>query len=167
MSVKTLYRHLKLASDIPIRCPLCNEHMTVHHFLSPPCLGKSSFAISQTVPFLQRRGTLGVRRKKSSRQCEACGGMLKTVRDYREGRIAWMEDETEEEEEEEEEMTSAEVCDCKKFESTPHQMLGRRKERMNEYVGFYDSLFENPDWWRCDDPVEFTEASGKDVYGIL
>ncbi|GFT29280.1 hypothetical protein NPIL_225411 [Nephila pilipes] len=32
MSVKTLYRHLKLASDIPIRCPLCNEPMTVHHF---------------------------------------------------------------------------------------------------------------------------------------
>ncbi|GFT49784.1 uncharacterized protein NPIL_143161 [Nephila pilipes] len=79
-----------------------------------------------------------------------------------------MEDETEEEEEEEE-VTSAEVCDCKKFESTPHQMLGHRKERMNEYVGFYDSVFENPDWWRCDDPVGFTEASGlgKDVYGIL
>ncbi|GFT04540.1 hypothetical protein NPIL_423131 [Nephila pilipes] len=32
MSVKTLYRHLKLASDIPIRCPLCNEPMTVNHF---------------------------------------------------------------------------------------------------------------------------------------
>ncbi|GFU08242.1 hypothetical protein NPIL_627911, partial [Nephila pilipes] len=32
MSVKTLYRHLKLASDIPIRCPLCNEPMTVHRF---------------------------------------------------------------------------------------------------------------------------------------
>ncbi|GFU28113.1 uncharacterized protein NPIL_187921 [Nephila pilipes] len=30
-------------------------------------------------------------------------------------------------------------------------------------------MFENPDWWRCDDPVEFTEASGlgKDAYGIL
>ncbi|GFT83586.1 uncharacterized protein NPIL_106641 [Nephila pilipes] len=77
-----------------------------------------------------------------------------------------MEDETEEEEEE---VTSEEVCECKNFESIPHQMLGRRKERMNEYVGFYDSVFENPDWWRCDDPVEFTEASGlgKDVYGIL
>ncbi|GFT05703.1 hypothetical protein NPIL_531111 [Nephila pilipes] len=32
MSARTLYNHLKLASDIPIRCPLCNEHMTVHHF---------------------------------------------------------------------------------------------------------------------------------------
>ncbi|GFT85349.1 hypothetical protein NPIL_70391 [Nephila pilipes] len=79
-----------------------------------------------------------------------------------------MEDETEEDDEEEE-ATSAEVFECKKLESTPLQMLGRRKERMNEYVGFYDSVFENSDWWRCDDPVEFTEASGlgKDVYGIL
>ncbi|GFT50030.1 uncharacterized protein NPIL_366301 [Nephila pilipes] len=48
-------------------------------------------------------------------------------------------------------------------------MFGRRKKRMNEYVGFYGSIFENLDWWRCDDPVGFNEASslGKDVYGIL
>ncbi|GFS76673.1 hypothetical protein NPIL_340651 [Nephila pilipes] len=32
MSVKTLYRHLKLASDIPIQCPICSERMTVNHF---------------------------------------------------------------------------------------------------------------------------------------
>ncbi|GFS35467.1 hypothetical protein NPIL_688421 [Nephila pilipes] len=32
MSARTLYNHLKLASDIPIRCPLCNEPMTVNHF---------------------------------------------------------------------------------------------------------------------------------------
>ncbi|GFT37527.1 hypothetical protein NPIL_514021 [Nephila pilipes] len=58
---------------------------------------------------------------------------------------------------------------CKSFESTLHQMFGRRKEKMNEYVGFYNCVFEKPDWWWCDDPLEFTVASdlGKDVYGIV
>ncbi|GFU28386.1 uncharacterized protein NPIL_173231 [Nephila pilipes] len=54
-----------------------------------------------------------------------------------------MDDETEDEEEE---MASAEASEFKKFESTLHQIFGRRKERLNEYVGFYDSVFENPDW---------------------
>ncbi|GFT77691.1 uncharacterized protein NPIL_628261 [Nephila pilipes] len=61
------------------------------------------------------------------------------------------------------------TCECQKFESTPHQTFGRRKERMNEYVRYYDSVFEKPDWWLCDEPGEFTEESGlcKYVYSIL
>ncbi|GFU58855.1 hypothetical protein NPIL_231051 [Nephila pilipes] len=38
-----------------------------------------------------------------------------------------------------------ETCECKKFESTPHQMFGRRMERLNEYVRFYDSILEKHD----------------------
>ncbi|GFT65891.1 uncharacterized protein NPIL_605461 [Nephila pilipes] len=168
MLARTLYNHLKSSADIPIRCPICSERMTVNHFY--------------------QRHALENHRLQSRKQCVFCKGLkswahgeknrpdnvkhvvkcLKRFVIVARDESPGMEDETEEEEEEEE-VTSAEVCECKKFESTPHQMLGRRKERMNEYVGFYDSVFENPDWWRCDDPVEFTEASGlgKDVYGIL
>ncbi|GFU53052.1 hypothetical protein NPIL_264541 [Nephila pilipes] len=32
MSARTLYNHLKSSADIPIRCPLCSERMTVNHF---------------------------------------------------------------------------------------------------------------------------------------
>ncbi|GFT64770.1 uncharacterized protein NPIL_25251 [Nephila pilipes] len=39
-------------------------------------------------------------------------------------------------------------------------MFEGRKERMNEYNRFYDSIFENPNWWQCDEPEEFTETSG-------
>ncbi|GFT17198.1 uncharacterized protein NPIL_22011 [Nephila pilipes] len=169
MSARTLYNHLKSSADIPIRCPICSERMTVNHFY--------------------QRHALENHRLQSRKQCVFCKGLkswahgeknrpdnvkhvvecLKRFVIVARDESPGMEDETEEEEEEEEEVTSAEVCECKKFESIPHQMLGRRKERMNEYVGFYDSIFENPDWWQCDDPVEFTEASGlgKDVYGIL
>ncbi|GFU16354.1 hypothetical protein NPIL_266141 [Nephila pilipes] len=32
MSARTLYNHLKSSADIPIRCPICSERMTVNHF---------------------------------------------------------------------------------------------------------------------------------------
>ncbi|GFU05554.1 uncharacterized protein NPIL_6501 [Nephila pilipes] len=69
---------------------------------------------------------------------------------------SWMEDDKDEDE----------TWD---FEPTPHQMFSHRKERMNEYLGFYDSVLEKLDMWRCDDSVEFTEARGlgEDVYGIF
>ncbi|GFW02661.1 uncharacterized protein TNCV_2456751 [Trichonephila clavipes] len=44
-------------------------------------------------------------------------------------------------------------------------MQGRRKDRLSEYVGFYDSLFEKPEMW--EEGVEFQGGLGKDVWGIV
>ncbi|GFT85346.1 uncharacterized protein NPIL_70392 [Nephila pilipes] len=168
MSVKTLYRHLKLASDIPIRCPLCNEPMTVHHFYHHHALENHRLQSRKQCVFCKGLKSWAHEEKNRPDNVKHVAECLKRFVIVARDESPGMEDETEEDDEEEE-ATSAEVFECKKLESTPLQMLGRRKERMNEYVGFYDSVFENSDWWRCDDPVEFTEASGlgKDVYGIL
>ncbi|GFT16655.1 uncharacterized protein NPIL_239701 [Nephila pilipes] len=170
MLVKTLYSHLKLSSDIPIRCPICKEHITVHHFYHHHVLKQHRLQFHKQCLFCkgETRWTYGEKNRPDNVKhvVECLKRFMIVARDESPG----MDDDTEEEEEEEEEeVASAEACERKKFESTPHQMFGHRKERMIDYVGFYDSVFENPDWWRCDDPVEFTEASGlgKDVYGIL
>ncbi|GFS53465.1 hypothetical protein NPIL_44481 [Nephila pilipes] len=132
------------------------------------CLEKSSFVIPQALRVLQGIKSWAHREKNCPDNVKHVLECLKRFVIVATDESPGINDETEEEVEEEE-VTSAEACKCKKFESTPHQMFGSRKERMNEYVGFYDSVFENPDWWRCDDPVEFTETSGlgKDVYRIL
>ncbi|GFT15596.1 uncharacterized protein TNCV_4985431 [Trichonephila clavipes] len=54
---------------------------------------------------------------------------------------AKIREETEETEEEEV------VCGCRHFRPVPHGMRGRRKNRLSEYVGFYDSLLEKPEMW--------------------
>ncbi|GFT44359.1 uncharacterized protein TNCV_5053991 [Trichonephila clavipes] len=44
-------------------------------------------------------------------------------------------------------------------------MQVRRKDRLSEYVGFYDSLFEKPEMW--EEGVEFQGGLGKDVWGMV
>ncbi|GFS59477.1 uncharacterized protein NPIL_612251 [Nephila pilipes] len=168
MSARTLYNHLKSSADIPIRCPICSEWMTVNHFYQRHALENHRLQTRKRCVFCKGLKSWAHGEKNRPDNVKHVVECLKRFVIVARDESPGVEDETEEEEEEEE-VTSAEVCECKKFESIPHKMLGRRKERMNEYVGFYDSMFENPDWWRCDDPMEFTEASGlgKDVYGIL
>ncbi|GFW38956.1 uncharacterized protein TNCV_1829491 [Trichonephila clavipes] len=61
---------------------------------------------------------------------------------------AKIQEETEEEETEEEETEEEEVvCGCRHFRPVPRDMRGRRKDRLSEYVGFYDSLLEKPEMW--------------------
>ncbi|GFS29881.1 hypothetical protein NPIL_235181 [Nephila pilipes] len=84
---------------------------------------------------LLRGEKLGSRGKEASRQREARLRMLQRFLKDAGNTSSWMEDEDAEDD----------TCECQKFDSTPHQMFGRRKESMNEYVGFYDSLFEKPD----------------------
>ncbi|GFT07059.1 c2H2-type domain-containing protein [Nephila pilipes] len=153
-SFTTFYRHLKKLSHAPVRCPQYGQRMTMdqfyHHHASVQhhvqsrkqcifCFGAKSWAHGE---------------KKHTDNVKHISDCLQRFLNGAGNASSWREDDT---------------CECQKFESTPHQMFGRLKERMNEYVGFYDSVFEKHDWWRCDNPVEFIEASGfgKDVYGIL
>ncbi|GFX29700.1 hypothetical protein TNCV_2750341 [Trichonephila clavipes] len=61
-----------------------------------------------------------------------------------------------EESEEEETVEEEEACGCRDFQLVPREMQGRRKDRLSEYVGFYDSLFEKPEMW--EEGVEFQGA---------
>ncbi|GFX05157.1 uncharacterized protein TNCV_1958131 [Trichonephila clavipes] len=74
---------------------------------------------------------------------------------------AKIHEETEEEETEEEEV----VCGCRHFRPVPRVMRGRRKDRLSEYVGFYDSLLEKPEMW--EEGVTFQNGLGKDVWGMV
>ncbi|GFW67213.1 hypothetical protein TNCV_4032251 [Trichonephila clavipes] len=58
-------------------------------------------------------------------------------------------EESEEEETVEEE--EKEACGCRDFQPVPREMQGRRKDRVSEYVGFYDSVLENPTCGRRDE----------------
>ncbi|GFT12891.1 uncharacterized protein NPIL_519221 [Nephila pilipes] len=168
MSAKTLYNHLKSSADIPIRCPICSERMTVNHFYWRHALENHRFQSRKQCMFCKGLKSRAHGEKIRPNNLKHVVECLKRCVIVAGDESPGMQDEEEEEEEKEEEVASADACECKKFESTPHQMFGRCKERMNEYVGFYDSVFENPDWWRSDEPVEFTEASGlAEVYGIL
>ncbi|GFU15945.1 uncharacterized protein TNCV_2368721 [Trichonephila clavipes] len=66
---------------------------------------------------------------------------------------------------EEEETVEEEVCGCKDFQPMPREMQGRRKDRLSEYVGFYDSLFEKPEM--SEEGIELQAALGKDVWGSV
>ncbi|GFY56160.1 hypothetical protein TNIN_94941 [Trichonephila inaurata madagascariensis] len=69
------------------------------------------------------------------------------------------------EESETEETVQEEVFGCRDFQPMPREMQNRRKDRLSEYVGFYDSLFEKPEMW--EEGVEFQNGLGKDVWGIV
>ncbi|GFT62205.1 uncharacterized protein TNCV_639661 [Trichonephila clavipes] len=70
-----------------------------------------------------------------------------------------------EESEEEETVEEEEECGCRDFQPVPREMEVRRKDRLSEYVGFYDSLFEKPEMW--EEGVEFQGGWGKDVWGMV
>ncbi|GBM23510.1 hypothetical protein AVEN_13328-1, partial [Araneus ventricosus] len=63
------------------------------------------------------------------------------------------------------------LCDdaCRKFRPYPRDMRGRIKDRLSEYVGFYDSVFEKPDVWRVPNGVKLNAryGLGDDVYAIV
>ncbi|GFV77307.1 uncharacterized protein TNCV_874231 [Trichonephila clavipes] len=68
-------------------------------------------------------------------------------------------------EETEEEETEEVVCGCRHFRPVPRGMRVRRKDRLSEYVGFYDSLLEKPEMW--EEGVTFQNGLGKDVWGLV
>ncbi|GFW87060.1 uncharacterized protein TNCV_1922861 [Trichonephila clavipes] len=66
---------------------------------------------------------------------------------------------------EETEETEEVVCGYRHFRPVPRGMRGRRKDRLSEYVGFYDSLLEKPEMW--EEGVTFQNGLGKDVWGMV
>ncbi|GFW61988.1 uncharacterized protein TNCV_4670131 [Trichonephila clavipes] len=75
---------------------------------------------------------------------------------------AKIQEEAEEKETEEEETV---VCGYRHFQPVPRGMRGRRKDRVSEFVGFYDSLLENPEMW--EEGVTFQNGLGNDVWGMV
>ncbi|GFV61642.1 hypothetical protein TNCV_188001 [Trichonephila clavipes] len=75
----------------------------------------------------------------------------------------FVEDEKEESEKEETVEEEEEACGCRDFQPVPRDMQGRRKDRLSEYVGFYDSLFEKPEMW--EEGIEFQGGLGKRCVG--
>ncbi|GFT59675.1 hypothetical protein NPIL_132231 [Nephila pilipes] len=104
MSVKTLYRHLKL-HRYSIRVPL---QQTVPSSFIRPCLENHRLQ-SRKQCFAKENGLMEKNRPTCEHVVECLKRFVIVARDESPG----MEDETEEREEEEEEVTSAEVCECK------------------------------------------------------
>ncbi|GFV61632.1 uncharacterized protein TNCV_187901 [Trichonephila clavipes] len=69
------------------------------------------------------------------------------------------------EEEEETVEEEEEACGCRDFQPVPRDMQGRRKDRVSEYVGFYDSLFEKPEMW--EEGIEFQGVWEKMCGGMV
>ncbi|GBM04619.1 hypothetical protein AVEN_103905-1 [Araneus ventricosus] len=58
---------------------------------------------------------------------------------------------------------------CRKSRLKPRDMCGRVKDRTNEYLGFYEPVFEKPDMWIEPGGVKFDARCGlgPDAYGIV
>ncbi|GFU20257.1 uncharacterized protein NPIL_480041 [Nephila pilipes] len=152
----TFYRHLK---NVQIRCPQCVQRMTMDQFYHHHASEQHGMQSRKECVFCFEFKSWAHGEKQHPDNVKHVSECLQRFLNDALNASSWIEDDDAEDE----------TCECKKFKSTPHQMFGRRKERLNEYVGFYDSVFEKPDMLLYDDPVEFTEASclGKDVYGIV
>ncbi|GFT49303.1 uncharacterized protein NPIL_22861, partial [Nephila pilipes] len=158
-SIATFYRHLKKCSDVSIRCPQCGQRMTMDQFYHHHASEQHGVHSRKACVFCFGAKRWAHGEKQHPDNVKHVSECLQRFLNDAGNASSWMEDDD----------AVDDTCECQKFQSTPHQMLGRCKEKLNAYVGFYDSVLEKPDMWRCDDPVEFTEASGlgKDVYGIV
>ncbi|GBL91925.1 hypothetical protein AVEN_273853-1 [Araneus ventricosus] len=58
---------------------------------------------------------------------------------------------------------------CRKSWWRPRDMCGRDKDRTNEYLGFYEPVFEKPDMWVEPGGVKFDARCGlgPDAYAIV
>lgn len=58
---------------------------------------------------------------------------------------------------------------CRKFRPIPRDMCGRVRDRLSEYVGLYDSEFEQPQWWTMPGWKLFDASRGMhdDLVGIV
>ncbi|GFU74874.1 uncharacterized protein TNCV_4962021 [Trichonephila clavipes] len=153
-SSASFYRHLARWSSTLVCCPECREPMTILHFYDKHASQKHHLDRRKQCLFCfgRKQWPHGQKnRPKNVNHVTAC--LQRFVENAKE--------ESEEEETVEEEV----VCGCRDFQPVPRDMQGRRKDRLSEYVGFYDSLFEKPEMW--EEGVEFQGGLGKDVWGMV
>ncbi|GFX43193.1 uncharacterized protein TNCV_2712371 [Trichonephila clavipes] len=148
--------HLGRWTNTLVSCPECQEPMTVRQFYSKHAVQKYNLDCCKQCLFYfgRKHWPYGQKnRPENVNHVTAC--LQRFVED------AKIHEETEEEETEEEEV----VCGCRHFRPGPRGMRGRRKDRLSEYVGFYDSLLEKPEMW--EEGVTFQNGLGKDVCGMV
>ncbi|GFX55042.1 uncharacterized protein TNCV_2305641 [Trichonephila clavipes] len=135
-SSTSFYRHLSRWFNALVSCPECQEPMTVRHFYSKHAAQKYNLDGRKQCLFCFGRKHWPYGQKncpENVNHVTAC--LLRFVEE------AKIHEETEEEETVEEE----DACGCRDFQPVPREMQGRCKDRLSEYVGFYDSLFEKPE----------------------
>ncbi|GFW26012.1 uncharacterized protein TNCV_3316841 [Trichonephila clavipes] len=153
-SSTSFYRHLGRWSNTLVSCPECQEPMTVRHFYSKHAAQKYNLDCRKQCLFCfgRKHWPYGQKnRPENVNHFTAC--LQRFVED------AKIHEETEEEE------TEEVVCGCRHFRPVPRGKRGRRKDRLSEYVEFYDSLLEKPEMW--EEGVTFQNGLGKDVWGIV
>ncbi|GFY75259.1 uncharacterized protein TNIN_472801 [Trichonephila inaurata madagascariensis] len=136
-SSTSFYRHLGRWSSTLVYCPECREPMTVRHFYSTHAPQKYNLDCRKQCLFCfgRKHWPYGQKnRPENVNHVTAC--LQRFVEDAKEeSEIEEDENETVEPEEE--------VCGCRHFQPVPRDLQGGRKDRLSEYVGFYDSLLEN------------------------
>ncbi|GFU14309.1 uncharacterized protein TNCV_3491201 [Trichonephila clavipes] len=159
-SSTSFYRHLCRWSNTLVSCPECQEPMTVRHFYSKHAAQKYNLEGRKQCLFCFGRKHWPYGQKNRPENVNHVTACLQ--RFVEEAKIQEeIQEETEEEETEEEEV----VCGCRHFQPVPRGMRGRRKDRMSEYVGFYDSLLEKPEMW--EEGVTFQNGLLNDVWGMV
>ncbi|GFS58274.1 uncharacterized protein TNIN_345171 [Trichonephila inaurata madagascariensis] len=156
-SSTSFYRHLGRWSSTLVCCPECREPMTIRLFYSTHAPQKYNLDCRKQCLFCfgRKHWPYGQKnRPENVNHVTAC--LQRFVED---ATINEKEDENETVEPEEE------VCGCRHFQPVPRDMQGRRKDRLSEYVGFYDSLLEKPEM--REEGIEFQGGLGKDVWGIV
>ncbi|GFU15924.1 uncharacterized protein TNCV_2368521 [Trichonephila clavipes] len=150
----SFYRHFGRWSSTLVSCPECWEPMTVRHIYSEHASQKHNLDCRKQSMFCFGRTKWPYGQKNLPERKHVTAYLQRFLKDVKE-----------EMEIEEEETVEEEVCGCKDFQPMPREMQGRRKDRLSEYVGFYDSLFEKPEM--SEEGIELQAALGKDVWGSV
>ncbi|GFY71407.1 uncharacterized protein TNIN_139631 [Trichonephila inaurata madagascariensis] len=153
-SSASFYRHLGRWSSTLVCCPECREPMTVRHFYSTHAPQKYNLDCRKQCLFCFGRKQWSHGQKNRPENVNHVMACLQR----------FVEDAKEESEIEEEETVEEEVCGCRDIQPVPRDMQGRSKDRLSEYVGFYDSL-KKPEI--REEGIEFQGGLGKDVWGIV
>ncbi|GFT24479.1 uncharacterized protein TNCV_3252961 [Trichonephila clavipes] len=147
-SSTSFYRHLGRWSSTLVCCPECREPMTIRQFYGKHAFHNLDCRKQCLFCFGRKQWPHGQKnRPENVNHVTTC--LQRFVEDAKE------KSEIEEEE----------ACGRRDFQPVPREMQGRRKDRLSEYVGFYDSLFEKPEKW--EEGVEFQRGLRKDVWGIV
>ncbi|GBN22502.1 hypothetical protein AVEN_13887-1 [Araneus ventricosus] len=160
MSKTTFYRHLQKHLNIRVHCPGCMEEMTLDKFYNDHALKRHGLNKFRRCVFcFGKRGlTKGLRQENVAHKIECLKKFVDDTR-IRTNDIEKIPCDT------------IPLCEdmCRKFRHYPRDMRGRVKDRLSEFVGFYDSIFEKPEMWRVPKGVKLNARCGfgNGVYAIV